>query len=80
MERFRVELITVEELFLDAENIEDACQCARNFIANQVVADGPRHKLHAIYNLSSEMPSDPLPSYTLAVKFALRQFLHSRLQ
>jgi hypothetical protein len=39
MERCRVELITVEELFVDAENIEDACQWARNFIASQTVGD-----------------------------------------
>jgi hypothetical protein len=62
MERFRVELITVEDLFLDAENIEDACQWARNFIAKQVVADGPRYKLHAIYTFSNEVPSDPSPN------------------
>lgn len=67
MERFRVELITVEELFVDAENTEDACQWARNFIASQVVAEAPRYKLHAIYNLSSEVPTDPLPSGLLPI-------------
>lgn len=70
MERFRVELITVEELFVDAENIADACQWARNFIASQIVADAPRYKLHAIYNTELEVPSDPSPGEAVTQKVA----------
>jgi hypothetical protein len=70
MERCRVELITVEELFLDAENIEDSCQWARNFIASQAVADGPKYKLHAIYSFADEIPSDPSPSDAVTQKVA----------
>jgi hypothetical protein len=35
MARFRVERIIVEELFVDTENIDDACQWARNFYGIQ---------------------------------------------
>lgn len=56
MERFRVELISVEDLVVNAENIEEACQWARNFIANQAKVDGPRYKLHANYSSTPEAP------------------------
>jgi hypothetical protein len=60
--RYRIELSTIVELFVDAENIESAREVAQAFIAQHADRGQPKYKLHAIYDTEREAPSDPLPS------------------
>lgn len=62
MARYRIELATIIELFADVDSMADAQKFALDFITKNAVAGTPRYKLHAIYDTSLEVPSDPAPS------------------
>ena len=59
MKRYKIELSTIVELFVPAENMEGAQQVAQDFISRHNVNGTLRYKLHAIYDTEHEAPIDP---------------------
>jgi len=59
MKRYKIELSTIVELFVPAEDIEGAHRVARDFISRQKTNGALSYKLHAIYDTEHEVTPSP---------------------